>query len=56
MDNVFSGKTIEDAISNGLKALNITLVDAEIAAAPYFPAKILITGFNKITKTVPITV
>ena len=31
MDNVFSGKTIEDAISNGLKALNITLGDAEIA-------------------------
>ena len=31
MDNVFSGKTIEDAISNGLKALNITLEDAEIA-------------------------
>ncbi len=30
MDNVFSGKTVEDAIQNGLKALNITLADATI--------------------------
>jgi len=30
MDNVYSGKTIEDAIANGLKDLNITLADAKI--------------------------
>ncbi len=30
MENVFSGKTVEDAIANGLKALNITLADATI--------------------------
>ncbi len=30
MDKIFSGKTVEDAIENGLKALNITLADAKI--------------------------
>jgi spoIIIJ-associated protein len=30
MENIFSGKTVEDAIQNGLNALNITLADATI--------------------------
>ena len=30
MEKIFSGKTVEDAIENGLKALNITLADAHI--------------------------
>ncbi|MBQ7349158.1 MAG: protein jag [Clostridia bacterium] len=30
MEQIFSGKTVEDAIENGLKALNITLADAKV--------------------------
>ena len=30
MENIFSGKTVEDAIQNGLNALNITLADATV--------------------------
>lgn len=30
MEKIFSGKTVEDAIESGLKALNITLADAKI--------------------------